>query len=160
MAWTDIVHSCGHHDRVQLYGHHTSREREIEYKEKTLCSDCWKAEQDRRNEEAAKAAEVANPGLPALTGSPAQITWAGAIRAKAIAVVAQTIGNDASTSKTLADTKTVEAFAKRILKMGTARYWIDHRADFSDVYSTGRYIARRIAEEAAQAVGRAALGLK
>ena len=150
MAWYGIDHSCGHHDRVQLYGKTSGREQEVERREKSLCSDCWKAEQERRNTEAAKAAEVANPGLPTLTGSPAQITWAGAIRAKAIDVIAQAVAD--------ADQE-VTAFAKRVLKQSESRYWIDRRDSFGSAYSARSYLSRRVAEEKAKAAGKQALGL-
>lgn len=53
MAWYDVKFSCGHEERIQLYGPRKGRYRKIEYFERQgLCKACWK-EQCRIEEEVA-----------------------------------------------------------------------------------------------------------
>ena len=73
MAWYTINYKCGHTERVQLYGAHKERYAKIERMEACNCPECEaKAAQDR----------AAADGLPALTGSDKQISWAADIRAR------------------------------------------------------------------------------
>ena len=41
MAWYEINHSCGHTDRVQLYGKQSSRDWAIQQGENRKCAECW-----------------------------------------------------------------------------------------------------------------------
>lgn len=42
MAWYDVKFSCGHEERMQLYGPTKDRYRKIEYFERQgLCRACW-----------------------------------------------------------------------------------------------------------------------
>jgi hypothetical protein len=74
MAKYRIHHACGHETEIQLFGKISDREREIARLEKAECPAC-------RAAVAQKAAKEA--GLPALTGSDKQVSWASDIRAKA-----------------------------------------------------------------------------
>jgi hypothetical protein len=82
MAKYSVDHTCGHTETHQLVGPHKERDRKIAWLETTLCSECWRAEQERQRAEAsAKAAEAnQSAGLPDLTGSEKQIAWAESIR--------------------------------------------------------------------------------
>lgn len=84
MAWNTLTYACGHTTREQLYGPMAQRERTIERAVERLCPDCYRAkiEADRAAESAAAAAAAQAEGLPALTGTPKQVAWAEAIRAK------------------------------------------------------------------------------
>lgn len=87
MAWEMVNYSCGHSEREQFYGPHRDRERKKEWKERGVCSDCYRKQ---KNEERAKASQVAAEqakagGLPALVGSEKQIAWAETIRKNALA---------------------------------------------------------------------------
>ena len=54
MAWYDVKFSCGHEERMQLYGPTKDRYRKIEYFERQgLCRACW--EEQRRIDAEAKA---------------------------------------------------------------------------------------------------------
>lgn len=69
-----INYTCGHHGEVELFGANKERERKIAWHEGNVCPDCYKAQME-------KAADKANNGLAALTGSEKQIKWATDIRA-------------------------------------------------------------------------------
>jgi hypothetical protein len=76
MAWEYPVHTCGHKsERLQMYGPMDGRRRRLEAIESHPCPDCRKNEADQKAKEA---------GLPALNGSPKQITWASEIRERAL----------------------------------------------------------------------------
>ena len=82
MARYDGVYACGHEGSTQIYGPTKDRQWKADRHFERVCSDCW-AEQKKKEGEtaAAKAAEV---GLPELTGSPKQISWANTIRSEII----------------------------------------------------------------------------
>lgn len=82
MAKYDVRHSCGHTQTHQLYGPGRDRESKINWLETTLCSDCWRAEQEKQRtaeNAAAKDANTAAGSVP-LIGSEKQIAWAETIR--------------------------------------------------------------------------------
>lgn len=53
MAWYNVKYSCGHEDRIQLYGPERERRSKIEYLERRVCKACW--EEQRRIDAEAKA---------------------------------------------------------------------------------------------------------
>ena len=71
MAHYDIAHTCGHIERVDLFGKYTDRNYRISRLQQQACPAC---RAKKANEDAA-----AN-GLPLLSGSDAQIVWANDIR--------------------------------------------------------------------------------
>nr|WP_308006616.1 hypothetical protein [Xanthomonas albilineans] len=73
MAWYTLTYACGHTEQKQLYGKTAERERTINSAQSHDCPACRLA--------AAKTIE-AEIGLPPLSGSDKQITWAAGIRAK------------------------------------------------------------------------------
>lgn len=77
MAMYDIKHSCDHVVPANITGPEAKRPARADYLRSIPCDACRAA---------AKAAEVAaaNTGLPALVGTPKQIAWAEALRAKAL----------------------------------------------------------------------------
>lgn len=76
MAWQNPKHVCGHSgERYQAYGHHSGRERQLAAIEARPCPECHQT----AAEQAAQAA-----GLPVLSGSPKQISWASDIRERAL----------------------------------------------------------------------------
>lgn len=83
MAKYQVEHQCGHGQTHDLIGRHKDRERKIEWLETTLCSDCFRAQIEvEREENAFKAAQEAREiGLPDLSGSEKQISWAQQLRA-------------------------------------------------------------------------------
>ena len=86
MAWYEGTYSCGHEGRTQVYGPTKDRQRKADYYFEThLCPECWKREQEKKAQEAAKAAQ--DMGFAELTGSPKQISWAENIRAKMFSIL-------------------------------------------------------------------------
>ena len=100
MAHYDITHTCGHDERIELFGKTSERESRIEWLQERPCTECWKKERKaeaeaRRNKEAAMivekfgddAADAVNAISNAasnLKGSSRQIMWAEDIRADCI----------------------------------------------------------------------------
>lgn len=56
MAWYTVNHSCGHEQRVQLYGKTSDRESKIEWMSRQDCPACWGAK--KREAEALKPIEM------------------------------------------------------------------------------------------------------
>jgi len=142
MAKYDIKFSCGHVETRQLYGKTRDRENTISWLEGQLCSDCWKAEEARKREEAtAQAKEAAQEmELPELTGTEKQINWAICLRDNWLAIANEILArqiniwtpviNRHPERKGEAEGKI--ALLQRtintiITQQTTARYWIDNR---------------------------------
>lgn len=79
MSWYTIKHSCGHEERVQIYGTnvHGERDKKAAWMASRPCSECLlKAEEERL-------------GISSeLKGSEKQVAWARKIRAKMVGEVA------------------------------------------------------------------------
>lgn len=75
MAQYPITYKCGHSEVKQLYGPGKDRERIINGAKNQLCPACYKREQTR-----AAAEWSTTQGLPALTGTEAQVNYAVAVR--------------------------------------------------------------------------------
>lgn len=74
----DVTHSCGHIERVSLYGPGKVREWRIKQLEQELCPECRAVEFANKCEEDAKKAKELE--LPVLSGSEKQVAWAETIR--------------------------------------------------------------------------------
>lgn len=133
MAWYTIKFSCGHEERIQLYGKTADRENKIRYYEREgECSECYRKGLERArakaNEEAEKKAEES--GLPQLTGSPKQISWATTLRQEFIDYVNENY------EPTEEAPEMMKEFMDRMMKEHTtAKYWIENRHGFkSDLF--------------------------
>lgn len=158
MAKYHAEYSCGHTRKVSLTGPQESRDRWLERQKYTLCWDCAQTILEEKELLHAQEVEAANPDLPALTGSEAQIAWGRRVRGQAVANIAAAVGQPIGQQPELGPE--VLAFAKRILKTKSASYWIDHRDDFTTPTAALVYIRRRLREEAAKEAGAKALGVK
>lgn len=152
MAHYDIAHTCGHDERIELFGKTSERESRIEWLQERPCTKCWKKEREaeaeaRRDKEAAMiveklgndAAEALN-AIPSaackLVGSSRQIMWAEDIRAKCIteiidrlhSLVARIPGKvtDQQSAEFAARCK---AIASVIANEPSAAWWIENRDD-------------------------------
>lgn len=152
MAHYDISHTCGHDERIELFGPTRDRESRIEWLQERPCTECWKKEraaeaEARRDKEAAMiveklgddAAEALNAITSAackLVGSSRQIMWAEDIRAKCITEIIDRLHNLVSripgkvTAQLSAEfTVRCNAFASVIANETSAAWWIDNRDD-------------------------------
>lgn len=155
MAWYTINYTCGHTERVQLYGAHKDRNAKIEAMERRACPEC---------EAKAAQEQAASDGLPALTGSDKQISWAADIRARwladglskdvkglvnALVDELEAVTDDPETAKRLmsealtslgADAdwtaydpaKAQDGYRARAASHAAAKWWIDNRGAIAD----------------------------
>jgi hypothetical protein len=112
MAHYNITCSCGHTDRVELYGKGADRERKMAWLETEPCTKCREAERSERR--AKEAAEFQTQ----LKGSEKQVAWALDIRSNAM----QSIKAACKPEVLPEVTKTVESIS-------SAAWWIDNRDD-------------------------------
>ena len=152
MAHYDISHTCGHDERIELFGPTRDRERRIEWLQGRPCTECWKKEREaeaeaRKDKEAAMiaekfgddAAEALNAISDAackLVGSSRQIMWAEDIRAKCITEIVGRLHNlvaripgKATAQQSAEFTARCNAFASAIANETSAAWWIDNRDD-------------------------------
>lgn len=122
MAQYDIQYRCGHVICEQLYGKTSERQRRIEDAQYRLCPDCYRAEQLAKATETNEAA-----GLPALTGTEKQITWAEQIRAKAMSQLTELEAQAAKSNGTEAQKQQLADAAATLRAKSSAAYWIDNR---------------------------------
>ena len=114
-----IIHACGHEQAHYLTGFDRQQDRKAKWLKTTICRDCFGAEK-RAGEIAAAAlrsAAISHLGLPPLTGTDRQISWASTIRTKRLAAL---INPDS------------DANCYACLQVTDAKWWIDHR-DLTDV---------------------------
>lgn len=154
MAHYDITHTCGHDERIELFGKTSERERRIEWLQERPCTECWKKEraaevEARKNKEAAMiveklgndAAEAINTLSNAtctLEGSAKQIAWAEDIRTKCIAQALDQIRDlvaripaKANAQQSASFTAHCKAIASTIANKTSAAWWIENRDDIA-----------------------------
>lgn len=154
MAHYDITHTCGHDERIELFGKTSERERRIEWLQERPCTECWKKEraaeaEARRNKEAAMiveklgndAAEAINALSNAsctLEGSAKQVAWAEDIRSKCIAQaidqlrdLAARLPGKATAQQSAALAVRCNAIASVIANKTSAAWWIENRDDIA-----------------------------
>ena len=133
MAKYTITHKCGHEEVHNISGPVKDRDRKAEYLASRVCRECWLAEQNKKAEADASANQAA--GLPELSGSAKQISWAESIRAK---VIGRLEGMISTGRQHLIDTGADEARLAAADEAGRkgldwlkghteSRWWIDHR---------------------------------
>lgn len=140
MAKYEIKHICGHTETIALFGKHESRYARIEYLEKQECLEC------RRKREAEEAEKIgAGLELPELSGSEKQVAWANTIRAKVVQFI-----KDHTKPETMMES---EAF-QTVIKIKTARYFIDHRDESPLVFLSNYYNTQVAQAKACENLGR------
>jgi len=118
MAHYTINHTCGHTDRVQLYGSHKARYAEIARRESCVCPDCYRAEQQA----AAQTLTASLPPMPSLTGSDKQIAWAETIRANLACEMRDIVDRAPEATRDQA-----QACYDHVVAHTDASWWIDNR---------------------------------
>ena len=131
MAKYDVDYSCGHSGVVNLGGKSGYRERMLEwYERKGLCPECLQAKKEKDKEAAYKAqlARAEAMGLPKLTGTPKQVSWAVDIRDKFLDKIDKNLnyyaGDDDRSRRAC---RTIQALADSCCRHDSARWWIDNR---------------------------------
>lgn len=155
MAHYDITHTCGHDERIELFGKTSERERRIEWLQERPCTECWKKEraaevEARKNKEAAMivekfgddAADAVNALSNAtctLEGSAKHVAWAEDIRAKCIAQILDRLHNLAVRLPGKATAQQSGVFAagcnavtSTITNTTSAAWWIENRDDIAE----------------------------
>jgi hypothetical protein len=144
MSWYEVNYTCGHNDRMQVYGPTRDRQTIADRESRKDCPECWRKKQDARNAESALAAscDAAAAGLPSLVGSDKQVAWAETIRAKMLAEL-KPIVVSAKAKQSLAEQgrialddpryvqlqAAIDAQADSYRMQASAKWWIDHRTD-------------------------------
>lgn len=141
MAKYTVKFSCGHEGTVRLFGRSSERERKLKWLETQLCWDCQKAEQEKKyKEEAEKGKEFAEEmGLPELTGTEKQVSWALAIR-KRMLIGAESYKNQDDS----------DAFYDWLANHKEAVWWIDHQNESTHMLVVSFQIKGRNKEKAAR----------
>ena len=152
MAHYDITHTCGHDERIELFGPTRERESRIEWLQERPCTECWKKERKaeaeaRKDKEAAMIVEkfgddaagainaISNAACK-LEGSSRQIMWAEGIRAKCITDILDRLHNlvahipgKATAQQSAEFAARCKAIASVIANETSAAWWIDNRDD-------------------------------
>lgn len=152
MAHYDITHTCGHDERIELFGKTSERERRIEWLQERPCTECWKKERaaeaearmdkeaamigEKLDNDAAEAVNAISNASCTLEGSAKQVAWAEDIRAKCITEIIDRLHNlvarihGKATSQQPAEfTVRCKAIASVIANETSAAWWIDNRDD-------------------------------
>jgi len=128
MAQYEVQFSCGHTEIVQLYGPYKARQAKIDWmRARGLCPACRAAERERKNQEAAAANTAA--GLPPLTGTPKQVSWAESIRAEILSGEDEVRARIAAPNAPADQVAWAEKALERIRNQTSAAWWVEHRHD-------------------------------
>ena len=73
-----VTYRCGHEGEIEVYGKTDKRNYVVSMKERDLCPECYKKEQQEKISK-----ETKEIGFPELNGSEKQISWANQIRLNA-----------------------------------------------------------------------------
>ena len=137
MAQYTVNHTCGHQQTHQLYGPNKDRQRKIEWLQTTVCTDCYRAQQDQqRQAQSTQAAETAvAQGWPTLTGTEKQVAWAQTIRAEVLShLPALRQRLEAFTEAQRTETETC---ITALIARTDAGWWIEHRTAYAGLGLTG-----------------------
>jgi len=92
MVHYDVDYACGHSQEVELFGKTSARYEKIEWMERGLCPDCYRAEKqkerEQENERAAKLSKLL--GFSQLEGTEKQVAWANSLRQKTFESICKT----------------------------------------------------------------------
>ena len=141
MAHYTVQHSCGHSAEHNLCGSYADRARTREYLATQDCRECARIAREQQRQAQAEQAEAdaTEQGLPALTGSERQISWALTIRAGKLAKLAKLRGlveSNAAQGPELA--AQMLAAIDSAPQQVSASWWIDRR------YDTAQQLAREL----------------
>ena len=121
MAHYNVDYNCGHSQEVELFGKTSARYEKIEWMERGVCPDCYRAEkQQEREQENERAVGLAKSlGFPVLEGSMKQVAWGSSIRQKTYESICRSNPEHPVYGYTLV--------AEAISLEASAKWWIDNR---------------------------------
>jgi hypothetical protein len=122
MAKYSVTRSCGHSEVVELFGREKERQWRLQNVEtQKLCRECYRAQLNAKNAEAAREAE--EMGLPALTGTEKQVSWAEKIRLDAYNRFMKLAEESEEPP-----VRALEIMDHLLKTRSKASWWIDHRS--------------------------------
>lgn len=124
-----IKHSCGHEETVDLFGTnvHGERDRKVAWLESKPCRECESSQFEDEN------------GLPQLSGSEKQVSWARSIRINTIKRIKDAINqvqimNLSDKDRETADSR-ITAMCKIYREKTSAAWWIDNRDNMESAFA-------------------------
>ena len=163
MAWYYGTYACGHEGRVNVIGPTKDREWKVNHHFEKLCPECYEKwqqeERERKSIEAQKETETLE--LPELEGTEKQVSWAITLRVDLLKWVEKTLSDYARYNRTLrwrAHDDRIVSFKIEEAKLAidllcksetSAKFWIDHRADVTEVIiiALRRYRKQKLEEQ-------------
>ena len=130
-----ITYSCGHEGEIEVYGKADKRNYIVSMKERDLCPECYKKQQQEIT-----IKETKESGFPELSGSEKQITWANQIRLNASKDLSDTEKNSRQLKllkliKRVPEETTIEEIEKEIKNYfetkNEAKEYIDNRGKYN-----------------------------
>ena len=130
-----VTYRCGHEGKIEVYGKADKRNYVVSMKERDLCPECYKKQQQ---EIATK--ETKESGFPELNGSEIQIDWANQIRLTASKDLSDTEKNARQLKllkliKRVPEETTIEEIEKEIKNYfetkNEAKEYIDNRGGYN-----------------------------
>lgn len=144
------TYACGHEGVINIYGPTKEHERKREYVFSQICPECRKLERQQEIKEVnKKSAEAAvKMGLPALTGTEKQISWAMTIRNNQMESVKDQVKAREGYRVKISDERLItmeeweKAFERIVESETTAKFWIENREE----YQTNKRIKEKCKE--------------
>ncbi|CAM3889430.1 hypothetical protein COLU111180_12715 [Cohnella lubricantis] len=166
MAKYNIEYRCGHSGKLDIGGPTKDRERIAKWHEGHSCPECREAEKIAARVEANKKASDAarNQGLPELAGSLKQIAYGETCRQEILDKLAVTHGNIISNisgghvkEDKITQAKEAIALFERVIAYiksakTAAAWWIDNKAEVSDLYRRLDFVQRMDVEASRSAI--------
>ena len=130
-----VTYRCGHEGEIEVYGKVDKRNYIVSMKERDLCPECYKKEQQEKISK-----ETKEIGFPELNGSEKQISWANQIRLNASKDLSDTEKNARKLKllkliKRVPAETTIEEIEKEIKNYfettTSAKEYIDNRGNYN-----------------------------
>lgn len=149
MAKYDVRRSCGHVEECELFGKIEERKRRIARMEESPCRECVRASHADANAESAAANEAA--GLPSLSGTQKQISWAESIRRDFFSTFDRVVEKAIAAGQPEDVRQALAKVRGRLMGITSASWWIENREHASRDQAMTAWIGsalRQVAREA------------
>lgn len=129
-----VTRTCGHEERIELFGKNSAREYKLAEAAKELCTECRAAQRQKAEKHNMELAEA--NGLVTLEGSEKQVAWATTIRQNHIDQFAAWEEADYDAIEYLDGISKDEAHKlfNKALQNKSARFWINNRSNVFEVF--------------------------